>query len=252
MSRFYTISTCAIVALCALSARGVSAQDGAKDVKTDPAAVAMLKEAHDKRETFPAGFGGLTADITVADAAGESKGTLAYSADGKIKLTLAGASTDTTQWATDQLESSFSHRHADDFAKGDGSHPLSFDSDDHSPLGRSIALNDKGNSHYRVKDGHITQVNRSMGPAMKFSITVLADRNLQGGKYLPSQFVVTYFDAAGAIKFVAMGSGFHATTPQAAQPSAPTAPASRPLGPPARPFEPLQPLPRPGGSRARW
>jgi hypothetical protein len=32
----------------------------------------------------------------------------------------------------------------------------------------------------------------------------MADRNLPDGKYLPSQFTVTYFDSAGSIKRVDM------------------------------------------------
>lgn len=189
-------------ALAVLAGAHAFGQDSKKETKPDPAAVAMLQEAHDKRETFPAGFSGLTAGITVSDSAGDVKGTLNYSSSGEVKLKLSGATSDQEKWANDQLGSAFGHRRADDFAHGDGSNPLTFDPDDHSPLGRQIALNDKGNSHYRVKDGHITQVNRSMGPTMKFSITVQADRNLPGGKYLPSTFTVTYFDASGAIKRV--------------------------------------------------
>jgi hypothetical protein len=196
----------ALLAAAALFSSAILAREAAggrqKDPTADPAAVALLKEAHDRRETFPAGFSGLTADVLVNDNGKEAKGTLTYTSAGELKLTLSDASKAQEDWAKEQLGSAFGHRRADDFAQGDGSHPLTFVPDDHSPLGRLIALNDRFKSTYRVKDGHITQVNRAMG-SLRFTITVLEDKTLEGGKYLPSQFVVTYFDAAtGAIKKV--------------------------------------------------
>ena len=171
----------------------------------DPAAVAALKEAHDKRESFPANFGGVSAALTVADDTGEVHGTLQYSSGGELTIALTGATKEQEKWAKEQLGSAFSHRKADDFSKGDGAGPLTFGPDDHSPLGKQILLNDKFNSCYRVKDGHIVQVTRQMGPSMKFTITVTGDRNLPTGNYLPAQFTVTYFDASsGTIRKVDM------------------------------------------------
>jgi len=177
------------------------AQEPKKEAKADPAAFTMLQEAHDKRENFPAGFTGLTANLTVSDETGEVKGSITYSSKGELTVSLASGSTEQQKWAKDQLGSAFGHRQADDFSHGDGANPLTFVSDDHSPLGKQIALNDKYNSMYRVSGGHITQVTRSMGPTIRFTITVTGDRNLPNGKYLPAQFTVTYFDAtSGAIK----------------------------------------------------
>jgi Protein of unknown function (DUF3386) len=174
-----------------------------RDIKPDPAAVAALKAAHDQRDTFAPGFTGLTAAVTINDNGQEVKGNLTYSVSAGLKLNLTGATTAQQTWAEEQIGSAFAHRKPDDFAAGEGSKPLTFGKDDNSPLGKEICLNDRMNSLYRVKDGHITQVTRMAGPAMRFTITVLSDRNLPGGKYLPTQFTVTYFDAkTGGIKQV--------------------------------------------------
>jgi hypothetical protein len=172
------------------------------DAKADPAAFALLKEAHDRRDTFPAGFSGLTADVLLNDNGKEVKGALTYTSAGEVKLTLTDATKQEEEWANEELGSALAHRRKDDFAHGDGSHPLTFVQDDHSPLGRLIALNDRFKSAYRVKDGQITEVTRSMGK-IRFTITVLDNKFVEDGKYLPNQFVVTYFDASsGAIQHV--------------------------------------------------
>ena len=171
----------------------------ADDPKGDPAAFALLKEAHDKRESFPPGFSGLTADVLVNDNGTEVKGTLTYTSAGDVKLSLTDATKADEDWAHEQLESALAHRRSDDFAHGDGSHALTFVQDDHSPLGRQIALNDRMKSFYRISDGQIMEVTRSMGN-MRFTITMLENTFVKGGKYLPAYFVVTYFDAGtGAI-----------------------------------------------------
>lgn len=203
MMRMHRLAVLAVVTLCGTATFAIHAAHGQEKTQAaDPAAVAMLKEAHDKRSTFPADFPGLTADVTINDNGKEARGTVTYSSVGDLKLTLNDASKSEEEWAQEQLGSAFSHRRADDFAQGDGSHSLTCGPDDHSPLGRLIALNDRFKSTNRVKDGHITEVTRTMGK-MRFTITVLEDKTVEGGKYLPSQFVVTYFDAAtGAIQKV--------------------------------------------------
>jgi len=182
------------------------------DPKADPEAYSMLKEAHDRRESFPAGFTGMTADLSVNDNGVEVKGTLTYTPSAELKLTLTDANKADETWAREQLGSALAHRRTDDFAHGDGNHALTFVPDDRSPLGRQISLNDGMKSYYRVKDGQITEVTRSMGN-MRFTITMLENTSV-GGKYLPANFVVTYFDAGtGAItkvdsytdKFVKVG-----------------------------------------------
>jgi hypothetical protein len=201
--RYYTISALfAAAALCGGSMIVRAEKRQQADAKADPAAFALLKEAHDRRDTLPAGFSGLTADVLLNDNGREVKGSLTYSSAGDVKLTLTDATKSEEEWTQEQLASALAHRRKDDFAHGDGNHALAFISDDHSPLGRMIALNDRFKSTYRVKDGQITEVTRAMGN-VRFTITILDNRFVDGGKYLPNHFVVTYFDAgSGAIQHV--------------------------------------------------
>lgn len=197
----YALLLAAILSLGATFAAEAAGSRQA-DAKPDPAAYALLKEAHDNRDTFPAGFTGLTADLVLNDNGKEAKGTLTVSASGDPKLAIADATTDEKKWAEEEIGSAMMHRIHGDFAHGDGAHPLSFVADDHSPLGRLISLNDRFKSTYRVKDGQITEVTRTMGN-IRFTITMLENKTVDGGKYLPSYFIVTYFDAtSGAIKSV--------------------------------------------------
>lgn len=204
MMRIQTIfSLFEAAVLCVGAAIAVSAAGGKPAAPTaDPAAYALLKEAHDNRSTFPAGFSGLNADLILNDNGKELQGTLTYTSSGDLHLTLNGATKEEQEWARDQIGSALSHRRPDDFAHGDGSNPITFVQDDHSPLGRQVALNDALKSFYRVRDKQIIEVTRTMGD-MRFTITVLENRTVDGGKYLPAQFVVTYFDSGtGSIKQV--------------------------------------------------
>jgi hypothetical protein len=166
----------------------------------DPAAVALLKEAHDNRCAFPADFAGLSADVAINDNGKEVKGTVTYHVGQRVDVKLTDATKEEQMWAREQLATAISHRLNDDFAKGEGANPITFVPDDHSPLGRQVALNDQFKSLDRIKDHRITEVTRTMGD-MRFTITVMDNQIVEDGKYLPNQFVVTYFDASsGAIK----------------------------------------------------
>lgn len=189
------LAASAVIGAGAVCSAGIRPRD---DAKADPAAYSLLKEAHDKRSVFPANFGGISADLEINDNGTTARGTMSYSAAGEFKVALNGASKQQEDWAKEQLGSAFSHRKADDFAKADGKYALSLGPEDHSPLGRLVNLNDRMKSFNRVKDGQITEVTRSMGN-MKFTITVMENKIVDGGRYLPNQFAVTYFDSSGAI-----------------------------------------------------
>lgn len=195
-----TLSIGFVFAVSSTVCLGLPRTDGDKPPAADPAAISAMKEAHDMRDAFPAGFPGFSADVVINDNGTELKGSLTYSAAGELKVTLTDAAKPQDDWAREQLGSALSHRRQTDFAAGEGKQPLTFGEDDHSPLGRKISLNDRMKSFYRVKDGRIVEVTRSMG-SMRFTITVLETKIVEHGKYLPTTFVVTYFDGStGAIK----------------------------------------------------
>ncbi len=170
--------------------------------KADPEAYALLKAANDARVVWPAGFAGFTADIVFNDNGQVSKGMLTYSVKDGTQVKMEGLSESAMEWLDGQLTSLLTHRKGGDFAKGDGRHPLAFDRDDKSPTGRLIHLNDTLKSSYRVRDGRTSEVTRTMG-GERFTISILETTTVEGGKYLPRTFFVTYFDAkTGALKRV--------------------------------------------------
>lgn len=200
-ARAYSVLFSIMLATCAFVA-ALASQSQQTDTKADPVAFSLLKEAHDKRDTFPASLAKIGADVEINDNGTVLKGTFTYSSSGDSNLYLTGASKTQEDWAKEELLSAFSHRRGGDFAKSDGKYALTLGPDDHSPLGRLVCLNDRMKSTNRVKDGQLTQVNRSMGP-QRFTITVMQNKIVDGGKYLPAEFSVTYFDTAtGAIKRV--------------------------------------------------
>lgn len=197
----------ALAALFLIAASRLPAEEKRPDAKrkADPAAYALLKAAHDNRQTFGPDFPGLTADVLFNDEGRLHRGTLRYRpGEGRTGVTIGldGAAPEAKAWLEGMVSNLLGHRRGGDFAKGDGQHPLTFGPDDHSPLGRLVLLNDALKSSYRVKDRIVTEVTRTMGDT-RFTITVLETTPVEKGKYLPRHFVVTYFDrATGAIQRV--------------------------------------------------
>ncbi len=192
------------------SISGAAQQPTEQTMKAAPAAYALLKSAHAARETFPQNFAGFTAELTFNDNGRVSKGTVAYADAKGAEMKVEGLSEEATEWLQNQLNSLLAHRRNGDFAKGDGRHSITFGDDDKSPLGRLVQLNDSMKSSYRVRDNKTVEVTRTM-MGERFTITVLDTTPTEGGKFLPRNFVVTYFDAkTGALKRTDMFSDVYA------------------------------------------
>jgi hypothetical protein len=154
----------------------------------DKEAADLLTAATSMRETWPKSFPGFTAKIHVEQDSKTADGTVTVAADGKVDVTLEDS--DLNKMVTSTLRSLVLHRMA-----GDSGHENpSLGPTDNSPQGRAILLNDDANSLYRIRDNQIMQVNRTMGP-IRFTIDILRNRLVEGGKYLPAFFTVTYRDA---------------------------------------------------------
>jgi hypothetical protein len=70
---------------------------------------------------------------------------------------------------------------------------LALDEDAQTLLGDFVkVLDDRFDSAYRVKDGRISQVIRTMG-STTFTITIQADRAMPDGKRLPAHVTVNYW-----------------------------------------------------------
>lgn len=177
-----------------LAGQPVRQAAGTRPAKADPRAYALLKAAHNSRQTMPPGFRGFTADVILDDDGTLTRGKMGYVPGDGVELTIAGADEKAEHWLRGALSNAIGHRRGGDFARGDGRHPITFtSSEDRSPLGRQVSLNDGLNSSYRVRDNKVTEVTRTMGD-QRFIITVLETRPADAGKYLPRHFTVTYFD----------------------------------------------------------
>jgi hypothetical protein len=168
------------------------------EVKPDPAATRLLAEARAARVNW-VGFPGFTADVEVNLDGRVSRGHLEVKSDGKVSLDVDDK--DAAAWAKRELGSTIGHR-LDNSAELNT--PCSFaDEDEAYPLGRAIrVLNDEFHSSYRIRDRQITVVNREMPQAgVRFTITVLANRQNEEGRYLPLSFVVNSWDLkSGALE----------------------------------------------------
>jgi hypothetical protein len=166
--------------------------------RVDPAATRLLAEARAARVNW-VDFPGFTADVEVNLDGKVSRGHVEVKADGKVNLDVEDK--DAAAWARRELGSTVGHR-LDNSAELNT--PCSFaDQDETYPLGRAIrVLNDEFHSSYRIRDRQITVVNREMPAAgVRFTITVLANRQNEEDRYLPLSFVVNSWDLkSGALE----------------------------------------------------
>lgn len=190
---FFTLFSLALFSISALA-------QTAEPQKADLEAWNLLKSTRETSKNFPANFAGVAADVVLNDNGKVAKGTLSYEVGKSGELKIEGLDEDTKSWLNEQAMSVIAHRRGGDFAKGDGRHPVTFGEDDNSPAGRRVVLNDSMKSSYRVRNGQVVEVDRTMADS-HFTITVLETTKTPDGKFLPRHFTVTYFDAkSGALK----------------------------------------------------
>lgn len=165
--------------------------------RNDLRAHALLEGSFEGTYRFPEGFNGFTGTISVTVSLPD--GTM-QSDRGQVLVAGPGGSTiegfesaDLTDWALNEVRSVAGHRWSMSYQDADGKHTLSLDDERQTLLGDFVkVLDDRFDSAYRVKDGRISQVIRTMGP-MTFTITIQGDRAMPEGKRLPEHFTVNYW-----------------------------------------------------------
>lgn len=158
-------------------------------VTADPAATHLLAEARAARLTWT-NFPGFRAQVTVNLNGTVSVGTVVVSPTGRVEV--QGLPEAAQKWVRRTLGSAVSHRLA--AASGEAAPCVFGDSDSQHPLGRLVrVLHDELHTHYRIKDRQITEVQRNQDGS-RFTITVLANQLNEAGKYLPSAFIVHWWD----------------------------------------------------------
>jgi len=177
------------------------------DVAGDPAsadsasATDMLKRARDARAIWN-DFPGYTADLTVTNGAESITGQAKIDANGIVELKLPESKL--ADWVEEQLNSLVQHRMPDGEVN-EGTVTFAEEAAAH-PLGRKLDLGDPTlQSAYRIKDDVIMEVNRTAGPAMRFTISVLEVEWNAEHKYLPRAFTMNFFNSKSGALAVSNG-----------------------------------------------
>ncbi len=164
------------------------------DPKGDPAATALLAEARAARANW-VHFPGFNADIEINLNGKVYKTPLTVTPKGDIQLKVDDEQV--AGWSKRILGSLVGHRMDDGTTLET---PCAFaDEDKDNPLGRAIkVLNDEYHSSYRIRDRQVIVVNRTMKDA-RFTITVLENRLTEEKQFLPTSYVVNYWDLKGEV-----------------------------------------------------
>lgn len=164
--------------------------------KADPVAYKLLEGAAVNRASFPEKLLGLHVEFTASVGKKEIKGTLTM--DDASGVTIGGGDESPEfKWVSGQMRSMFLHRRSGRFEDGDGSHPLKL-GDDENSFGRLILVGDSFNSKYRVKDGQILEVDRTMGKE-RILVNVLQTMRTRENRVLSTRMSVMRFDATNKI-----------------------------------------------------
>jgi hypothetical protein len=157
--------------------------------KQDNEATALLREARVARALWT-NFPGFAADIEINLDGKVSRGKVKVSKAGQVSF--QGLDEAAESWAKGVLRSLVAHR-MESGSERDTPCAFADRSKDH-PLGQSITLlNDRLGSSYRIRDKQILMVNRNLRDS-RFSIIVVENKTNTEGKFLPSHWVVHYWD----------------------------------------------------------
>jgi hypothetical protein len=161
-------------------------------IANDPAAHALLREAHDATYHFAADFAGFEAAVNFRLDDQEVAGRVRVPSPRAIDLDLAVDEAG-QKWVRQELGSMVGHRWYAPYEQGDGRQTLTLGPTDGHPYGQIVQMHgDRFSSSYRVQHGQISQVNRTMGP-MRFSIHIQERVTLGDGRSLPTHFTVVYW-----------------------------------------------------------
>ncbi len=166
----------------------------AKTTEHSVSAPELLAQARDHRAVWD-DFTGLQGNLTFSDNGAVQNAAFSINADGEVTLNLADGAA--RKWLITYLESMVQHRLPTANVKED----VKYVSDDNEhPLGIKLSLGDGAemDSHYRVRDNVVCEVNRRAGKG-RFTISVLESQDNPEGKYLPTIFTVNTWNGEGVL-----------------------------------------------------
>ncbi len=166
-------------------------EEASTEVQDDPKARELLQAAFAKTARWQSDFKGFQADLRINVNGKETKGTVTVK--GPRDVTVAIDDADLQTWAQNQIGMIAVHRGPRNFQESDGKHTLTLGGEEDHPLGQRINIHGDGmGSWYRIKDNHITQINRNM-PQAAFTINVEDSTITQDQQHLTTRYTVYYF-----------------------------------------------------------
>lgn len=163
----------------------------ATEVKNDPKASALLRQAFEKTARWQPDFKGFTADLRVNVNGKELKGSVSVKGSKEVQVTLPDP--EIQKWAENQIAMIAVHRGPRSFEESDGKYALTLGKDADHPLGPKLNIHGDGmHSFYRIKGDRITQINRKT-PHIAFTINVEDSALTQDGKFLTTRYTVYYY-----------------------------------------------------------
>ena len=153
----------------------------------------LLRQAHDAAYRLPADFVGFTAQLTCSTDEGSARGRVRVTGPSALELAFEGdAEESVRQMVHRELVSMVGHRWPQSYEEGDGRYEKDLGSAG-ALAGRLVVLQgDPFSSSYGVADGHVVQVDRTMGGG-RFSIVIHARSAAPDGRSLPAQFSVYHW-----------------------------------------------------------
>lgn len=166
------------------------------EVKDDPRARALLRQAFEKTARWQSDFKGFAADLTVNVNGREVKGTVTVKGPRDVMVALPDP--DIQKWAEGQIAMMAVHRGPRSFDDSDGKYALTLGDDVDHPLGPKVFIHGDGmHSSYRIKGDRMTQINRKMShpgmPPIAFTINVEDSAITKDNKFLTTRYTVYYY-----------------------------------------------------------
>ncbi|MGC4006870.1 MAG: DUF3386 family protein [Pirellulales bacterium] len=162
-------------------------------VATDIDLPALLSKGRDNRAVWE-DFTGLKGNFKLSDNGVTHSGAFSIDEEGEVTLKLEDGPA--RKWALAYLKSMVQHRLPTANIKENVKYVK--DNDAH-PLGVKLSLGDgEMDSHYRVRDNAVLEVNRKMGKG-RFTISVIETINNPQGKYLATVFTVNTWNGDGEL-----------------------------------------------------
>jgi Protein of unknown function (DUF3386) len=163
----------------------------------------LLARAQAGLYRWPEGFAGFSAEVRLRTPDGAGGGVVEVTGPDQVRLVLDGVAVEDRDWCERQLRSLVAHRWAASFEDNDGACEVSLVEPEGShSLGALVAVADRLQSTYRLRDGRIVEITRHP-PRMTVRVYVQDHVLAPDGRMLPRHVTSTLSDPdSGAVRQV--------------------------------------------------